>query len=509
MIIEHIKNKEKNSRERSCHVLYYLVDTDKNGLILNKKREEIEFIGTSKSIITADPFTPLKHNSSDKQTHLNLDDIKSAFTDIENKNKRVKQPLKHIVISLREGETLSKSEWNKLVSEYVNALGYSDNHWLAVLHKTKNHHVHIMLSCIENSAPYRKTKDGNDFALSAKIRDSLEDKFNLKKDNNPYVSGLNGNRVNNSHYKNKVQALRSCIDDVISKNRNSTKLPYFLDKLSEAGIGCFVKLNGFEIEGISFSMGVTNFKGSSLGIGYSWAELKKRGLVYTHQRELDDILYSNQRESAVNHLVKNAYEKEDIHDDRTKLDQHYLIEASDTVTEFPDDKSSQSYSVFRLLTPIKSAQKKLLTTAKQKLKQLQELRKSLYSLYNFLYRYSTQKIDAIIRYPQISGANLQFLFEQAPNKSPINKLVEDNSNLNCLNTTGLLLISAKNFNLRSPSTKEFKLNFNDKASVKPSATITTDNHNNIRNYKENGSESTQEDIKHRSKRSDNDFDFLL
>lgn len=59
MIAEHIQNKDKNSRGRVCHVLYYIFDTDENGLILNNKPEDIEFIGTSKSIITADPFVPL------------------------------------------------------------------------------------------------------------------------------------------------------------------------------------------------------------------------------------------------------------------------------------------------------------------------------------------------------------------------------------------------------------------------------------------------------------------
>ena len=155
MIIEHIKNKEKNSRDRVCYVIDYIFDTNQQGFVLNNKPEEIEFIGTSKSIISADPFTPLRNNSSDEKMKLDLEDIKSAFMDIENKNKRVKQPFKHVVISLPEGESLTKSEWYDLVSEYVPALGYKDNHWVAVTHKTNNHHAHVIISCIENSAPHK------------------------------------------------------------------------------------------------------------------------------------------------------------------------------------------------------------------------------------------------------------------------------------------------------------------------------------------------------------------
>lgn len=158
MIAEHLQNNRQNSRDRVCYVLYYIFDTNENGLLLNNKPEDIEFIGTSGSIITADPFISLINQSQDEQNSINLDDIKSAFKDIESKNKRVKQPFKHISLSLREGESLSISEWNQLVSEYVNGLGYSDNHWVAVLHKTQNHHAHIVISCIENSAPYKKQR---------------------------------------------------------------------------------------------------------------------------------------------------------------------------------------------------------------------------------------------------------------------------------------------------------------------------------------------------------------
>ena len=457
MIAEHIQNKDKNSRGRVCHVIYYIFDTDENGFVLNNKPEDIEFIGTSKSIISADPFVPLRHDSTDKQNYLNLEDIKSAFEDIETKNKRVKQPFKHISISLREGEKLAKSEWKELVSEYVDGLGYSDNHWVAALHKTTNHHAHIVISCIENSAPHKKTKDSNDFARSAKIRNSLEDKFGLSKDNNPFITGVSGNKVNNSQYKDKIQAVRESIDNVLNKNTISTKLPHFIDELAEVGVGCFVKLNGLEVEGLSYSVGLSKFKGSSLGIGYRWPELQQRGLVYTHQHELDDILYSNQRESSVSHLVENAYDSEDIYDDRKDLNQHYLLEPNNEISEFPENQNLHKYCVFRLITPLKSAKEHLLSTAKQNLKKLQNLRKNIYSIYDFIYRFSTLKIDSIMRYTQISSANLQFLFEQAASQPAIKRLISNPSNHSCLEKTGLLLVSADNFNNDSPSTKDYSL----------------------------------------------------
>lgn len=454
MIAEHIQNQEKNSRGRACYVLYYIFDTDENGFVLNNKPEDIEFIGTSTSIITADPFVPLRNYSTDEQKHLNLDDIKCAFEDIEAKNKRVKQPFKHIAISLREGESLTKSEWNELVSDYVNALGYTDNHWVAVLHKTKNHHAHIVVSCIENSAPHKKTKDGNDFARSAKIRNTLEEKFNLSKDNNPFVTGVSGNKVNNSHYKDKIQSVRDSIDSVLIKSGNTTRLPYFVDELAENGVGCCVKLDGFEIEGLSYSVGVSKFKGSSLGIGYSWPELKKRGLVYSNKKDLDDVLYSNERERAVSQLIENAYLSEDIFNDRKDLNQHYLLEPNN---EFPECQNLHKYSVFRLITPLKSAKDHLLSTAKQNLKKLQNLRKNLFSLYDFIYRFSTVKIDSIMRYTSISEANLQFLFEQTVNQPPINRLIKKPSNRICLEKTGLLLVSADDFNNDSSSSKDYSL----------------------------------------------------
>lgn len=457
MIAEHIQNKYQNARDRVCHVLYYLFDTDESGLILDNKTENIEFIGTSKSIVTSDPFVSLINSPPNEQKLINLDDIKSAFGDIESKNKRVKQPFKHISLSLREGESLTISEWNQLVSEYVTGLGYSDNHWVAVLHKTQNHHAHVVVSCIENSAPYKKTKDSNDYQRSAKIRDTLEDKYGLSKDNNPFVTGIKGNKVNNSQYKNKIQAVRDSIDKVLTKSGKSTKLSLFIDELAENGVGCFVKLNGFDVEGLSFSLGVDKFKGSSLGVGYSWRELNKRGLSYTHQYELDDVLYSNQRESAVHQLIENAYDPVDIYDDHRDLSLHYLLEPNLEVSEFPEIMNLHRYSVFRLINPVSSAKEFLLSTVQKKLQQLKELKKNLYSIYDFVYRFSTMKIDSIMRYTQISSANLQFLFEQAPSKPPINKLIRCSKNKVCLEKTGLLLVSADDFKNDSPSTRDYSL----------------------------------------------------
>lgn len=465
MIIEILQQVKDTSRGRICHAIDYVFDVDAFGCPLNRKHaEEVTFIGSSDSLCCADPFHPfnLQGNRNDIKS-IDLSDIKHAFLEIEEKNKRVKHPFKHIVISLREGETLSPSSWYELVHDYVKALGYSDNHWIAVHHaNSKNFHTHLILSTIENTAPHRKTKDGNDFAVSAKIRHELERKYQLEQDNNPYVTGIPGNRVNNAHSHTKIQIVRDEIDRVLHGARALT-VPSFIDSLAETGIGCLMRLNGDNIEGLSFSLGTEYFSGRNLGIGYSWPELNRRGLTFTTEKELDDVLYSIEREQSVSLLVNNAYDNEEEH---KHFNHHYLVEPTKP-SDTPDWNSKPSYSVYKILTPLEGVSKPFLNYAQSEIPKLRQLRKSLYEAYDFLYSFGTQKIHSLKDYTARCSTKIKFLFERFSNQNPVKRLIAEPNNKACLDSTGLLLVPAGEIDQGEPSSRDYAPNLSDESRPPP------------------------------------------
>ncbi|BFT29925.1 hypothetical protein D210916BOD24_11010 [Alteromonas sp. D210916BOD_24] len=459
MIIEILQQTKNMSRGRICYVIDYVFDVAPNGYKLSRKdHDEVTFIGASDSLCCADPQHPFEHRDHHNNAkRLDLSEIKYAFEQLEEKNKRVRHPFKHIVISLREGEVLSPSVWNELVHDYVSALGYSDNHWIALSHEnTSNQHIHLILSCIENTAPHLKTKDGNDYAKSAKIRHELEIKYNLEQDNNPFISNIPGNKVNNSPIKTKIQTIRGEIDK-ITVNKKALKLTQFIDELAEVGIGCLARLDGLNVEGLSFSLGAEYYSGASLGQGYSWRELNQRCLKFTATEDLDDLLYSIDREQFISLLVNQAYSSDSIDSESGLYNHHYLIEPDEDTEDFSESSRHVSYSLFKIFTPIDSAVVSFKNAAQRKLYQLRKLRSSLYDAYDFMYSYGTRKLHSLKDYTARCTTKLKYLFERHASQNPVRRILANPDNRNCLERTRLLIVPAAQIDQGEPSTREFAL----------------------------------------------------
>lgn len=447
MIIEILQHNKDNSRNRTCQIIDYLFDVDSTGYSANRKhRDEVKFAGASASLCCENPFYPFSEVDSESSERLDLRDIKHAFKSIESKNKRVKNPFLHIVVSLRPGEMLPQSKWYELVSDYVEAMGYSDNLWIAVTHdNTKSQHAHLLLSCIENSVPHRKTKDSNNFLQSAKIRDRLEKKYGLEQDNNPLVNDGGGVKVSDSHFKTKIQTVREKIDNVLERgNRKGIGLNVFINELAYKGIGCLVRLDEMEVAGVSYSIGVEHFAGSSLGVGYSWPELINRGVSCELQLQLGDILYANQREQSVSLLIENAYEDIDIQEEQVSLDHHYLIEqVNSELINTNNEFGFKKYRFFRLLNQVKGCVNHFKKKAEDKMIQLIELRRSLYFVYDSVYNFGVEKFDSIMKCTKSSKVNVQLLSDLNGNENNINYFVSQESNKKCLEDVGFVLVSSR------------------------------------------------------------------
>lgn len=309
MIIEYLKSKKSNNQGRVGRLINYIFGKTKHTRSSNQfdlTNETIEFIGYSSSILLQNPLISFNDGRLIKLSGKEADLAPTIhmFLNAENQNKRVKHPIEHIVVSLPEGESLNSVQWKSLADELTKKLGFTDHHWVAVLHKdTKNQHLHLACCSISNSAPHRRLVLSNSYKKTAMIRNELEKMFGLKHDHNPYTDGP-GKKVNNAKYKTKVQTIRSEIDTILRENPQISLLD-FITRLGDVGIGCFIQTRRDEVRGVSFSIENYKISGSKLGIGYSWRELSKRGVSYNISRDLNLIIEFNNVEKRVTSAIEN------------------------------------------------------------------------------------------------------------------------------------------------------------------------------------------------------------
>jgi hypothetical protein len=139
------------------------------------------------------------------------------------------------------------------------------------------------------------------YRQSAEIRNRLENKFGLLHDHNPYTDPHKlGSKQSN--YKHKVNEVRRSIDLAISTKQRS--LPEFMEVLQRNGIGCYAQLRKGEVIGISFTLNNEKFRGSKLGLGYSWRSLIERGLTYDQTMHRDDVERLNDSEKFITDMLK-------------------------------------------------------------------------------------------------------------------------------------------------------------------------------------------------------------
>lgn len=445
MIIQMIQPKN-SPRGRVGHVIDYIFDVDSAGRAVGKKRrDEVRFVGASASLCCADPFHPLTDKAKSELKHrIDLTDIKNAFETIELKNQRVKETTKHIVFSLKEGESLTPSQWYEMIKFYLEGMGYKNNLWLAVTHhNTKFEHAHVLLSCIENTAPYRKTKDSHNFAKSAKLRNELEKMFGLEADHNPFVSDTTGKRVSNSHFKTKVQCVREQIDKSLAQNNPKLTLPDFIDNLAFQGVGCHVSVENEDVRGVSFSLGKECFQGAALGFGYSWPELKRRGIEYRPENDLRRLSYRNKREESITKLIRHANRDHGFMDNYDIAETHNLIVTSDDFTSLPDSSKKHKFWVFRLFTPEAQLVDATQSSGQRQLLKLLQLRKNLASLYDFVFLKGRAAVQTFTESFLSFGSSLEFLQEVSATNWLFDKLISQQRNQVCLRETGFLLIAEK------------------------------------------------------------------
>ena len=441
MIVEYIKTKKQDARGTAPILANYICNIE-NGE-KGKSHDTVKFIGTSSSMCVPNPFYSFISNSKFDASEMDVDcsAIIEEFEKVESKNRRVKHPYLHIVISLRENETLTSSKWHELIKDYVNKMGYKDHHWFACSHSnTINQHAHIMLCCISNTPPYKKLKDGQNYKKSALVRQELEEKYSLEHDNNPYIGDL-CNKVNNPKIKTKIQEIRSIIDRVIVNSKTEyLSLPEFIDTLINKGVGCHVQLQKGEVKGLSFSLGGDSFRASKMGVGYKFKDLQKKGLFYNKDEHWKSVEESNQLELKVTDLISNGFKSAPM--ELGEPNQHYVLIPSPEVKKYPLDKSHHRYQFFKLWIPV-STNGKTKQQIESEIMQMKMIRLLLKVYFQWLYSKNKSKQEQ----NGVRFKNSNYGISKGINLSSeqLGNIVKVPNNLKMLKLHDSLLISKKEF----------------------------------------------------------------
>lgn len=352
MIIQYLPTKSGSNRGDSGRLTNYVFgkskgDDLKQNEYLTKKC--IHYVSSSESLSSPDPMYKIFQGKVVKTfgEQLDVNHFIDEFNDLEEKNLRTQKPIEHIVISLQEGEKLSKGQWQKLVKEYMNRMGFTNHHWLSVLHTdSKNDHVHIVASAINIAPPYNRLVLGNSYEKSASIRQSLEEKFNLEHDHNPFIDG-SGKSISNANVNTFKQSIRYSIDRKLDKFEH-LDLPSFMRELSFVGVGCYVQLRDKKPIGLSYSIGMHKFPSSKLGIGYTLSNIQEKGVFYNEEKHFDDVELMNNIEKKLTATIENGFISDNC-EDKSKSNYLLLIPSK---TEGIRSKRGNYVGVYKLWFPL-------------------------------------------------------------------------------------------------------------------------------------------------------------
>lgn len=109
----------------------------------------------------------------------NKKEIIEQFNEVRRLNQRLSKPVLHIILSLADGERLSKEKQQHIVEECAKHLGFDANQYLAIEHlDTKYQHLHIVANRV--SFDGRTISDSNSYKRIAEFCRQTELKYGLK-----------------------------------------------------------------------------------------------------------------------------------------------------------------------------------------------------------------------------------------------------------------------------------------------------------------------------------------
>lgn len=201
----------------------------------------------------------------------------------------VARPVWHTSLTLPKGEHLDSDKWSEIVADFMEGMGLADHQHVVIRHHdTDLDHIHIVAS--------RISLDGGlwhgrfDAKRAIALTQELEEKHDLTR-----TKGLDAPSPKKAPTRQEVErsirteeasprmVLQEIVDAALSEPGSVFD---FMDRIEAAGasarpnVATTGRMNGF-----SFELNGTPFKGSDLGKSYTWKGLQERGLTYEQDRD--------------------------------------------------------------------------------------------------------------------------------------------------------------------------------------------------------------------------------
>jgi len=216
---------------------------------------------------------------------------------------RLRKPVFHAVLSLRPGESLTNDHWNEVARRYLAALGYDDSPYVLVRHTNREHdHVHIIASRVRYDGSVVSDRQDRFKGLAAVREISREQGLSL---------GASSGR---SVLADEIRTL------IRRAAEGKPSVATFLSRLEGSGVRVTAHISprAKKVQGLSFHLDGTTFKGSQLGRELSWSGLQtKLGVRYEPATDLPALLARSSRQPT--QTDPSAWSPETIRDLSTRL----------------------------------------------------------------------------------------------------------------------------------------------------------------------------------------------
>src|SRR6185436_917759 len=216
---------------------------------------------------------------------------------------RLRKPVFHAVLSLRPGESLSNDQWNEVARRYLSALGYDDTPYVLVRHTNREHdHVHIIASRVRYDGSVVSDRQDRFKGLAA-VRE-LSREYGLS------MGASSGRSI-------LADELRTLIRRAAD---GKPSVATFLSRLEASGVRVTTHISprAKKVQGLSFHLDGTTFKGSQLGRELTWSGLQKKlGVRYDPATDLPALLARSSRQPT--QTEGSAWSPESIRDLSTRL----------------------------------------------------------------------------------------------------------------------------------------------------------------------------------------------
>lgn len=291
-MISKIKEFSKTFRER---IIYEFAARQCD----REKIKHVEFIGGN--LVSANPYYEFTE-AGERKVFVDPEQIIEEFENHTAMYKGDSDKLcAHYILSLAQGEKLTRAEWLLAVNDYMRELGYdSSTKYVAVVHRdTDKEHVHIVASRVRLvdrdpgsqraalGANFQLVSDSNDRHKGMGAAREIEHKYDLS---TPKTDGWSKELPTHSDpAKDHAHIIRGISKDVFKAPHRPRTMSQLVDRMSERGVQIRVSEKNGAVQGISYRLDRHDgrwISGSTvMSTKLTWSALQRNGVDYSPYRD--------------------------------------------------------------------------------------------------------------------------------------------------------------------------------------------------------------------------------